>query len=164
MQTRIATLADLDLLVAMGRRTFYDTFVDTCSSEDMDLFLVTSYAPEKIREEIEHPSSRFLILENASVPLGYSRLLGDREGGAIELVRLYMERTAIGTGAAHVLMEASLDLARQLGRCRIFLGVWEKNYRAQRFYEKWGFTKTGQKVFLVGSDPQIDWFYERPLD
>ena len=173
MQARIPTIADLDLLIDIGRRTFFDTFVGTCSEDDMTAFLDQSYARDKLREEILHPLSRFLILEDESGTLGYSRLMGDvaddgddTEGGdrdAVELVRFYMERRAIGTGAAHTLMQATLDMARDLGYSRVHLGVWEKNFRAQRFYQKWGFLKTGEKVFLVGTDPQIDWSFERYL-
>jgi GNAT superfamily N-acetyltransferase len=162
LQTRPATLADLNLLVDLGRRTFYDTFVGACSEEDMQLFLDTSYAPAKLEQELRDPLSRFLILEEAALPLGYSRLMGESTI-RVELVRFYLVQQAIGTGAAHVLMTATLDLARQLGYREIYLGVWEKNYRAQRFYEKWGFQKTGEKIFPVGNDPQIDWQYERTL-
>ncbi len=162
MQTRTATLEDLHLLVEMGRRTFFDTFAGTCSDEDMQLFLDTSYAPAKVEAELRHPLSHFFILEDKCGPAGYSRLLQET-AERVELVRFYMEQRAIGTGAAHRLMETTLEQARRLGYREVFLGVWEKNYRAQRFYEKWGFRKCGEKVFPVGNDPKIDWQYERTL-
>ncbi len=162
MQTRIATLADRDLLVELGKRTFFDTFAGTCSDADMELFLATSYAEVKLESELSDPLSRFLVLEDGSGPLGYSRILGE-ESGRVELVRFYMAQRAIGTGAAHPLMETTLDLAKELGYTKIYLGVWEKNYRAQKFYGKWDFLKTGEKIFMVGTDPQVDWQYEREL-
>lgn len=162
MQARIASTEDRDLLVDLGRRTFYNTFVGTCTDEDMHLFLETSYAPAKVQAELEDPLSRFLLLEDATGPLGFTRLRGE-SGNRAELVRFYMEQRAIGTGAAHQLMQDTLDLARQSGYTQIYLGVWEKNFRAQRFYEKWGFAKTGENIFMVGTDPQVDWYYERSL-
>jgi ribosomal protein S18 acetylase RimI-like enzyme len=45
----------------------------------------------------------------------------------------------------------------------MWLGVWEKNFRAQKFYEKWGFEKFSEHVFLMGDDPQIDWLLKKPL-
>ena len=60
-------------------------------------------------------------------------------------------------------MERTLELARELGYLRIYLGVWEKNFRAQKFYAKWGFEKTGEKIFMVGTDAQVDWYYSREL-
>jgi GNAT superfamily N-acetyltransferase len=162
MQTRVAEVQDRDLLVGLGRSTFYDTFVGTCTDADMELFLDTSFDPAKVQRELEDPLSHFLLLEDPSGALGYSRILGETPERA-ELVRFYMDRRAIGTGAAHELMRDTLDLARKLGYTQIHLGVWEKNFRAQRFYEKWGFVKSGEKVFMVGDDPQTDWDYELAL-
>jgi ribosomal protein S18 acetylase RimI-like enzyme len=162
MPTRVALPEDRDLLVDLGRRTFFDTFVGTCTDEDMDLFLATSFAPEKVAAELAHPQSSFLLFEDSEGTCGYSRLMGESPE-RVELVRFYMDQRAIGTGAAHTLMEDTLRLARETGYREIYLGVWEKNYRAQNFYRKWGFRKTGEKVFLVGNDPQTDWWFERLL-
>lgn len=128
----------------------------------MELFLETSYDPVKVEAELREPLSRFLLMEDEAGPLGFTRLMGEG-AGRVELVRFYMEQRAIGTGAAHRLMEETLDLARSLGYQDVHLGVWEKNIRAQRFYEKWGFAKVAEQVFMVGTDPQVDWRYERQL-
>ena len=53
-------------------------------------------------------------------------------------------------------MRACLDEAR-LARCgAVWLGVWERNDRAQAFYRKWGFRDVGEKTFTVGEDVQRD--------
>ena len=38
----------------------------------------------------------------------------------------------------------------------LWLGVWEKNLSAIRFYEKNGFTAFGEHIFMLGTDPQRD--------
>jgi len=162
LQTRVAVAGDLELLVDLGRSTFFETFEGTCTDQDMQLFLDTSYHPKKVASELAGEHSTFLIIEDSEGPAGYSRLLGE-SAQRVELVRFYMDKRAIGTGAAHKLMQHSLDLASERGYSEICLGVWEKNFRAQRFYEKWGFAKTCEKVFMVGADPQVDWQYERRL-
>lgn len=174
MSLRRAGAADRDLLVALGRETFFDTFVGTCSEEDMDLFLRESFAPAKVEKELQQPGSYFFLLSCAEGEvLGYARLFDDPDigetlpeeyrTGAIELVRFYLKRKAFGTGAAQLLMEHCLNESRQLGCTRIYLGVWEKNLRAQRFYEKCGFRKFAEKIFMVGNDVQIDWYFGREL-
>jgi ribosomal protein S18 acetylase RimI-like enzyme len=50
------------------------------------------------------------------------------------------------------------------GAHTLWLGVWEHNARAIAFYRKYGFQRIGEHVFPVGSDPQIDWLFARPLD
>ena len=47
-------------------------------------------------------------------------------------------------------------LPRPCGAETLFLGVWERNPRALRFYEKHGFRAVGTQIFRVGSDDQTD--------
>jgi GNAT superfamily N-acetyltransferase len=46
---------------------------------------------------------------------------------------------------------------------RSWLGVWERNPRANAFYRKVGFTDVGSHVFMVGTDPQTDRIMVRHL-
>ncbi|MHC4791202.1 MAG: GNAT family N-acetyltransferase [Planctomycetota bacterium] len=61
-------------------------------------------------------------------------------------------------------MKSCLEAARIDGHQTIWLGVWEKNAQAIRFYEKWDFKKVGTKEFILGSDRQIDDVMERPVE
>ena len=45
----------------------------------------------------------------------------------------------------------------------IWLGVWEYNHAAQRFYGRNGFVKVGSHQFMVGSDVQIDFLMKKEL-
>src|SRR5690606_2177473 len=76
--------------------------------------------------------------------------------GSRELWRFYVDRGWHGRGVAHALMDAVKARARQRGAASLWLGVWERNARAQAFYRKHGFEKVGRKVFVVGNDPQAD--------
>jgi nucleoside-diphosphate-sugar epimerase len=49
-----------------------------------------------------------------------------------------------------------IDAARAAGARHLWLGVWERNPRARRFYEKCGFVDVGSQAFVLGSDPQTD--------
>ena len=51
---------------------------------------------------------------------------------------------------------AAKQRARRGAATTMWLGVWERNARAQAFYRKHGFGKVGRQVFVVGSDPQTD--------
>ncbi|KAF0974010.1 hypothetical protein FDP41_006941 [Naegleria fowleri] len=81
----------------------------------------------------------------------------------IELCRCYVLKEFHGTCIAHKLMEECLRVAREEfgGSCKsVWLGVWEKNARAKRFYEKYKFERVGEHVFVLGDDPQRDEIYE----
>jgi GNAT superfamily N-acetyltransferase len=169
---RPAAPGDRDCLVEIGRTTFYETFVGTCSSHDMDKFLRESFAPDKIRAELEAAGSYFyLLVDREGEAQGYARLFRDLEPDAalppeyrtnsMELVRFYLRPALFGTGAGQLLMEHCLAEARRFGVETIYLGVWEKNFRAQRFYGKNGFRKLAEKIFMVGDDAQTDWYLGR---
>ena len=53
--------------------------------------------------------------------------------------------------------------ARRRGARELWLGVWERNARAQAFYRKCGFEKVGTQIFVVGTDPQTDHVMMRNL-
>jgi ribosomal protein S18 acetylase RimI-like enzyme len=53
-------------------------------------------------------------------------------------------------------MTEALEQARRRGAAVLWLGVWERNPRAIRFYEKCGFADAGSQTFVLGSDPQTD--------
>ena len=74
----------------------------------------------------------------------------------VELCRLYSTTEFIGKGVGQALMDECLKLARERNCDVMWLGVWEFNPRAQRFYEKQGFRIVGEHVFQLGSDPQTD--------
>jgi ribosomal protein S18 acetylase RimI-like enzyme len=60
-------------------------------------------------------------------------------------------------------MNMCLAAAREAGFRTMYLGVWEKNHRAQAFYRKWDFVPVGEHIFQMGDDPQIDFWMMRPL-
>ncbi|MBK7883967.1 MAG: hypothetical protein IPJ81_09275 [Chitinophagaceae bacterium] len=42
----------------------------------------------------------------------------------------------------------------------LWLGVWEHNIRAQKFYLKYGFENSGYiHDFPIGTTPQTDWWF-----
>jgi len=82
---------------------------------------------------------------------------------AIELRRFYIEGRWHGRGLAPALMEHVLRAAVARGAAVLWLGVWERNARAIRFYRKCRFLDVGSQVFVLGADPQTDRVMLRPL-
>jgi ribosomal protein S18 acetylase RimI-like enzyme len=60
-------------------------------------------------------------------------------------------------------MKECFAVAKNLECDVIWLGVWEYNPRAQRFYEKHGFREVGKHVFLLGSDAQTDLLMQKEI-
>jgi len=73
-----------------------------------------------------------------------------------EIQRIYVDAPWHGGGIAQALMAAMLEHARIAGADRVWLGVWERNPRARRFYEKSGFAIAGDHAFVLGREVQRD--------
>jgi ribosomal protein S18 acetylase RimI-like enzyme len=153
---------DAERLARFGAAAFEAAFGPDNTPEDMASYLEEAFSQATFAAQLGDPASTFLILEDGHGIVGYSML---RSGDAlpavdgadpIELARIYADPRAIGTGLGARLMSASLEEAAAQGAQTIWLGVWERNTRAIRFYERWGFEKVGEKTFVLGSDPQTD--------
>lgn len=166
---RQANSNDANLLAELGARTFQETFAADNTREDMDAYLAAHFSVAQQNAELAHPASTFLIAEVDGVAAGYAKLHAGEppkeiEGPKpVELVRLYVSQEWLGRGAGEALMRACLDEARSAGHETIWLGVWERNARAQAFYRKWDFRAVGEHMFQLGSDAQRDILMERAL-
>jgi len=169
IQVTIAEPKDGEMIADISRRTFYDSFAADNSKENMDHFLNVQFSREALIAEVGAPGNIFLMAWLDTALAGYARLQDNShpaelgEASAIEIVRIYSEQAAIGKGVGKALMQASLDIAREKNKAWIWLGVWEHNLRAIEFYTKWGFEKFGQHIFMVGNDPQTDWYMKKKL-
>ena len=166
---RRARIEDAHLLSELGAQTFAETFIEDNTPENMAAYLATSFNLEKLTAELTDPLSIFFIAEVDGHAAGYAKLhsgkaLDGIEGQKpIELVRLYVSRKWLGRGVGQALMQRCIDEAQEKGFQTIWLGVWERNNRAQAFYRKWNFREVGEQIFQLGSDQQRDILMQRDL-
>ncbi len=162
-------LADASLLAEMAWRTFEAAFGPLKDPADIQAYLKESFSLDQIENELINSDSIFLLAFQEGEPIGYSKLILDKahdcvKGEAqVELQRLYVETGAIGRGIGTKILQASFEEARAAGQKTIWLGVWEENRKAIRFYERHGFLKVCTQDFMLGSDLQTDWVMHRPL-
>jgi GNAT superfamily N-acetyltransferase len=159
---RAATLADAPLITELGARTFRDTFAADNTPEDMEAFLASHYTPAHQEAELRDAQRAYLLAEVDGVPAGFA-LLHDAppEKGVpgarpLMLARLYVDKPFLGARVGAALLRRCIDDARARGHDVLWLGVWERNFRARAFYERWGFTRVGEMTFVLGADVQRD--------
>ncbi len=168
---RPAKPEDATQISDVGRQAFLNAFAHSCSELDMSNFLDSHYTPSHILKEITStPHRQYIVAEIGSSIVGFASLDSESDEeclkgypNRIELNRIYVRDDFHGAGIGRVLMESILQKARDLGKTYIWLGVWEYNYKARKFYDKYGFEKVGEHIFTVGTDEQKDWVTVKKL-
>lgn len=159
---RRAAASDAEALSALAERVFRETFGPDNAPADIDLYCLQAYSPALQAAEIASPAIHTLVASGPDALVAFAQL---RDGPApaevtgpapIELVRFYVDRPLHGTGLAQRLMEAVVADARARGARTLWLGVWERNPRAQAFYRKAGFVDVGAQQFRLGREVQTD--------
>ena len=169
LNIRRAAIADAKLLAELGARTFAETFAEENTPDDMAAYMAASFSVERLTAELTDPLSTFFIAEVDGSAAGYAKIhSGEAPGNVegqkpVELVRLYVAQAWLGRGVGQALMQRCIDEAREMGFQTIWLGVWERNHRAQAFYRKWNFHEVGEHIFQLGSDPQRDIVMQRAI-
>lgn len=79
----------------------------------------------------------------------------------VELSKFYVSPEKHGQGIAQKLMQRCFEVVHEMGWSAIWLNVNQQNARANRFYEKWGFSIVGECDFILGSSVQKDFIRER---
>jgi ribosomal protein S18 acetylase RimI-like enzyme len=167
---RAATGDDAELIADLSRQTFYESFEEENTKENMDKFMTEQFTRQKLIAEVEHPWNIFFLAFIKAEPVGYVKLrdssvpLNLVNQRCIEIARIYSVKYAIGRGVGRKLMQTCHDIAKQKKKNVLWLGVWEKNQRAIDFYSKWGFEKFGEQQFVLGDDVQIDWLMKKELE
>lgn len=82
---------------------------------------------------------------------------------ALEIKRIYVLQQYHGSEVGQKLYEQALEIARNRKATYLWLGVWEENSRAIRFYQKQGFIEFGQHIFQLGDDAQRDVLMKKTL-
>jgi ribosomal protein S18 acetylase RimI-like enzyme len=161
---RRALVEDIPALADLAARSFRDAFEADNNAKDIEDYVSSSLTIERIRNEFNDAGNIFLIAcrGDHTAPIGYAKLcttsedLSINDQNRIEIERIYADKAEIGRGVGAALMRTCLDMAEDLKCQTIWLGVWERNERAIRFYERWGFATVGVRQFALGSDLQKD--------
>lgn len=163
------TTTDLEALQSISRDTFYETFHEQNSEENMAAYLYDAFSAEKLTAELENKHSQFKLLYVNEELAGYLKINTDEAQSenlgrdSLEVERIYILSSFQKLGLGKVLMAEAVKLANEKQKNKIWLGVWEKNMNAIAFYEKVGFERTGSHSFYMGEEKQVDFIMTKIL-
>jgi ribosomal protein S18 acetylase RimI-like enzyme len=166
---RRCDIKDLEKLVEVSVNTFDDTFRDYIAGENMKAYMDSAFTSNKLTIELENEESEFYFVYLNDSVAGYFKINGAgaqtelNDKSSLELERFYLLKEFRGRNFGEQILERVLSIAREKKLKYIWLGVWEKNYRALKFYRKHGFIRFGEHLFIMGDDKQVDYLMKRDL-
>lgn len=163
------SINDIIQLQEIGRKTFFETFSESNTEENMTQYLEEGFSVEKLSEELNEANSEFYFAVIDKAAVGYLKInrgqsqteMQDKEG--LEIERIYVLKEYHGKKAGQFLYEHAMQIAETNKVNFVWLGVWEENHRAISFYKKNGFVEFDKHIFVLGTDEQTDIMMKKNL-
>jgi len=162
IEIKKALQTDFEVIQTIGRQTFFETFADCNSEENMQKYLSESFSIDRLTNELNDPNVEFYLAIEANRPIGYLKInygssqTENLDNEALEVERIYVIKEFHGKKAGQLLYNKAMEIAIQRNAAYIWLGVWEHNEKAIRFYQKNGFVEFNRHNFILGNDVQTD--------
>ena len=157
-----ATPHDIDILHALSWKTFYEAFHHLNTEENMRAYMEKAFDRQRLLSELQNENSDFYFAKEGSDIVGYLKLNRKdaqnefKDDISLEVERIYVDSDNQGNGLGTKLIEKVKEIAKQSGFTYVWLGVWEKNPAAIRFYERNGFDVFSSHEFQMGDEVQTD--------
>ncbi|MDU6039834.1 MAG: GNAT family N-acetyltransferase [Clostridium butyricum] len=156
------SLEDIEKIKYISEKTFYETFSNENTKEDMENYLKENFSYGQVESEIKNKGSRFYIVQNNEEVVAYMKINFDKaqtetgHDNTLEVQRIYVLQEYKSKSIGKMLMKKAIEIGKNNNLNYIWLGVWEQNINAIKFYEKQGFEKFDTHIFKLGEDEQTD--------
>lgn len=170
IQIRKVTTAEIEQLQKIGTQTFSETFSSDNSEENMTDYLESKFSTDQLKVELSNKESAFYFAILKNNVIGYLKInygqsqteMNDQN--SLEIERIYVLSEFHRKKVGQLLYEEALQIAKKMKVDYVWLGVWENNSKAIRFYEKNGFVVFDKHIFKLGDDEQTDLMMKLQLD
>lgn len=162
-------LPEVETLLNISRELFFTAFAHLNHPDDMAAYASKAFTIEKLREELINPDSYFYFAYLNNEIAGYLKLnyhtaqTEFQDPEALEIERIYVDSRFQNQQIGKRLVQFAIDKALENKFSYIWLGVWDANDRAIRFYQRHGFEVFSSHEFMLGSDKQTDLLMKKPL-
>jgi len=163
-------IVDSRILQEISYETFNETFKNQNSTENMNAYLEKAFNINQVEKELSNNSSQFFFISLNNAVSGYLKIntndaqteeMGDE---SLEIERIYIKKEFQKHGLGKYLLNKAIQIAEELKKSKVWLGVWEKNEKAIAFYKKMGFVQTGAHSFYMGDEEQVDFIMTKKLE
>jgi [ribosomal protein S18]-alanine N-acetyltransferase len=130
MSTRVATLRDLDAIMALERASFPSD----------------AWSDAMMREELASPHGWYVVVEEAGRLIGYAGLRAARGAADADIQTITISSGVRGRGRGRALLTTLLEEAARRRVTDVFLEVRADNPVAQALYRSEGFVEVGRRA------------------
>ena len=147
-----------DELVCLWTETFVQAYHNIHSPENIHVYCTKNYSAEEANSVLSSDQFDCIMAYRENMSVGYYILKHQEcpirlDGASSELKQIYILASEYGKGLGKMLVEHAFDMTCQANCQWIWLCVSDRNYRAQKFYEKLKFEPVAPGPILeVGTD------------
>ncbi|MCU0393975.1 MAG: GNAT family N-acetyltransferase [Thermoflexibacter sp.] len=147
----IAEQKDYPIIQDIANQTWYPTFQDILSVEQIKYMLEMMYSITSISEQVRQQGHIFLLAQEGTNNIGYASYETNyKDSEKTKIHKIYVLPTTQGKGVGKKLIQRIEEIAIQAGNSILTLNV-NRNNNAVRFYEKIGFAKIGTEDIDIGN-------------
>ncbi len=160
---------NLAQLVKISKETFSNAFESDNDPNDFKSYLNSAFSENTLLDQLRNKNSLFYFVYLAKTLVGYFKInefeaqSDIKEAKGLELERIYVLEEYQGKQIGLQVLEKVTSLAKQKNKTYIWLGVWERNIRAIKWYQNNSFKKFGTHPYFIGADKQTDWLMKKEI-
>ncbi len=164
-----ATVNDAEVISKLSTETFFETYSWYNTPENMLAYTQTHFSVEQTKKDFTETNTYFFLAYFSEQIIGYAKLRvfeqpTELKGKKhIEIERIYVQKKYQDKKAGYAIIKKCIEFSKAKIFEVIWLGVWEQNLKALKFYERVGFEKFGEHTFHLGNDAQKDYLLKLDL-
>ena len=162
----------VEVLRELEVQTYQETFGPYIKAEDMQDYFTHELSLEQIQKDLAQVESEtYFALDEKEKIVGLLKFnWGQAQTEPVEMdksfeiQRIYVKKKFHGAGFGKEMFDFAMQEATKRKFSWIWLGVWEKNFKAQNFYFKYGFERFSEHEYATGETVDIDWLIRKELN
>ncbi len=166
MQFIPISIQDIEALQALAIRTYTDAFAHKNKPGVLERYVESAFAKANLETQLLNNHSFWYFIQMNDAIIGYLKLNVDsaqtefQDQNGLEIERIYIDTPYLGKGFGKKAIDFAISQAQKLEKNYIWLGVWEENPDAIRFYKKNGFKITGTHQYDMIAEIQTDYIMQ----
>lgn len=160
IEVRKASTEDYEIIRDLANRTWFTTYSEILSQEQLDYMLEMMYSLQAYTEQILIKSHHFLLASEEGIFFGFASYELNYHSETAKIHKLYVVPEAQGKGVGQKLLSVIQNEALKNSNDKIVLNVNRFN-KAVNFYQKAGFEKAGEEDINIGNGYLMEDFIMR---